>query len=193
MNTIAVSIWWGMSPPATTRASIARPYPPVSTARPMIGHSLDASTGTGPSIKPQRPDSVTGCQDNGPDSGHAATCPFADNSVTYCHQCILFQQRSYFCGVRAYKNVIVYLFFNIEVGTESLEHLLVNGISLANDWPTLTKKWLNLLAISFPSLIKSPLYLNFELTGQYFRLLMLDLITFQDFFILALCCNIKSW
>ena len=54
----------------------------------------------------------------------------------------------------------------------SLGHLLVEGISLAKDSPTFTKKLLNLLAIIFPSLITSPLYLNFELTGQYFRLLM---------------------
>ena len=32
MNTIAVSIWWGMSPPATARATIPHPYLPVSTA-----------------------------------------------------------------------------------------------------------------------------------------------------------------
>ena len=29
MNTIAISIKWGMSPPATTRAIIPRPYLPV--------------------------------------------------------------------------------------------------------------------------------------------------------------------
>ena len=79
-----------MSPPATTRATIPRPYLPVSTARPMTRHPLDASTGTRPSIKPQRPDPVTGRQDNGTNSGRAATCPITDNSVTYSHQCILF-------------------------------------------------------------------------------------------------------
>ena len=55
----------------------------------------------------------------------------------------------------------------------SLGHLLVEGISLAKDSPTFTQKVLNLLAITFPSLITSPLYLNFELTGQYFLLLMI--------------------
>ena len=63
----------------------------------------------------------------------------------------------------------------------SLVHLLVQGISLAKDSATFTKNILNLLATIFPSLITSPLYLYFKLTGHYFRLLMTDFITCQYF------------
>ena len=79
-------------------------------------------------------------------------------------------------------------FSDISYSICSLGHLLVGGISLAKDSPEM----LNLLAIIFPSLITSPLYLNVELTGQYFRLLMRDLIICQEFLTLALCCKLKS-
>ena len=94
----------GHGAPATTRATISRPYLPVSTTRPMAGHPLTASTGARPSIKLHN-------------SGHAATCPITDNSVTYSHQCILFQQQSYF---RRCKHKTFHCLFisNIEVGTE---------------------------------------------------------------------------
>ena len=82
-------------------------------------------------------------------------------------------------------NIILYISSSVTVDAKNFSdisnlmyspgHLLVEGISLAKDSPTFTKKILNLLAIIFPSLITSPLYLNFELTGQYFRLLMIDL------------------
>ena len=100
----------GHGAPATTRATISRPYLPVSTTRPMAGHPLTASTGARPSIKLQRPDP-------GANSGHAATCPITDNSVTFSDQCILFQQQSYF---RRCKHKIFHCLFisNIEVGTE---------------------------------------------------------------------------
>ena len=121
----------GHGAPATTRATISRSYLPVSTARAMAGHPLTASTGARPSIKLQRPDPVTGgrptinqaaktrpCDGGGgTNSGHAATCPITDNSVTYSHQCILFQQQSYF---RRCKHKTFHCLFisNIEVGTE---------------------------------------------------------------------------
>ena len=107
----------GHGAPATTRATISRPYLPVSTTRPMAGHPLTASTGARPSIKLQRPDPVTGGGGGGANSGHAATCPITDNSVTYSHQCILFQQQSYF---RRCKHKTFHCLFisNIEVGTE---------------------------------------------------------------------------
>ena len=107
----------GHGAPATTRATISRPYLPVSTARPMAGYPLTASTGARPSIKLQRPDPVSGRLDNGPNSGHAATCPITDNSVTYSHQCILFQQQSYFRRCK-HKEFHCLFIFNIEVGTE---------------------------------------------------------------------------
>ena len=107
----------GHGAPATTRATISRPYLPVSTARPMVGHPLTASTGARPPIKLQRPDTVTGRLDNGPNSGHAATCLITHNSVTYSHQCILCQQQSYFRRCKHKKFHCLFI-FNIEVGTE---------------------------------------------------------------------------
>ena len=105
----------GHGAPATTRATISRPYLPVSTTRPMAGHPLTASTGARPSIKLQRPDPTL--WGGGANSGHAATCPITDNSVTYSHQYILFQQQSYF---RRCKHKTFHCLFisNIEVGTE---------------------------------------------------------------------------
>ena len=54
MNTIAISIQWGMSPPRHHQGHHLAPHLLVSTAQSMTRYPLDASTGTQPSTKPQR-------------------------------------------------------------------------------------------------------------------------------------------
>ena len=104
----------GHGAPATTRATISHPY----LYSPTDGRApADSINGRRPSIKLQRPDPVTGRLDNGPNGGHAATCPITDNSVTYSLQCILFQQQSYFRRCKHKKCNCLFI-SNIEVGTE---------------------------------------------------------------------------
>ena len=99
----------GHGAPATTRATISRPYLPVSTTRPMAGHPLTASTGARPSIKLQRPDPVRG----GGGGGKQWPC----SNMPHYRQLSYIQQQSYF---RRCKHKTFHCLFisNIEVGTE---------------------------------------------------------------------------
>ena len=60
-------------------------------------------------------------------------------------------------------------------------------MDLANVLPTLTKKLLNLLAMSTPSSITMPLDLNFVHGILYLRLLITNFIICHDFLMLDLC------
>ena len=66
------------------------------------------------------------------------------------------------------------------------------GISLASEAPISTKKLLNLLAISFPSVIVMSLHLNFVDTALCFRLFMTVLMICHDFLMLHLCLFNRS-
>ena len=110
--------------------------PPGPPSRVPISQSLQPDRWPGTRWQHQRaPDHQSSCKDQtrpcgvgggggggggggvGGNSGHAATCPITDNSVTYSHQYILFQQQSYF---RRCKHKTFHCLFisNIEVGTE---------------------------------------------------------------------------
>ena len=88
-----------------------RPYLPVSTARLMTAHPLDASTGNRPWIKPQRPDPVTGCRDNGPNSGHAATCPITVTTQLHTATSAYFSNNSHTSVELKHTKISLFIYF----------------------------------------------------------------------------------
>ena len=96
MNTIAISIKWGMSPPTTTRAAI--PHPISRSPSTRWTHRRV------PNPQPSHKDRahVTGYRDIGPSIGHAATLHITSNSVACSHQwmIIFLTRQSHLCKIK---------------------------------------------------------------------------------------------